>query len=143
VGNRQHIAHFRLARVNIVIVEDEHMVAARLKRFITEALAGQTHRVTHFSLLGGVKENISNTAPDIVFLDLNLNGEDGFKLLHWSLAGPYQTIIASARLVKSLRCVAANTVCAPGMVSIFRGPLTAGKPQESFGNKRRPRIKAP
>lgn len=37
-----------------------------------------------------------------MFLDLNLNGEDGFELLHWSLAGPHQTIVALANTDRAM-----------------------------------------
>ena len=86
--------------LKIVVVEDEDMVAARLQRLITQALEDRTFELHHLGTLEQATKEMGK--PDILFLDLNLDGEDGFSLLHWSLAGPQQTIVASANTERAI-----------------------------------------
>src|SRR5690606_26680559 len=49
------------------------------------------------------KHALSEKPVDILFLDLNLNGENGFELLHGAVAGSFHTIVVSANEDQALR----------------------------------------
>lgn len=80
--------------LNIVIVEDEPVVARRLLRLVRDILPSAAVRVTH--ALGEARSALSSCSPDVLLLDLNLRGEDGFGLLREAMASPAETIVVSA-----------------------------------------------
>ena len=88
--------------MNIVIVEDEISVALRLKKFIEEILQDKIDKIEHFLVLDDGEEYLAENNIDLLFLDLNLNGQDGFDLLKNSLASSYQTIVVSANTDKAI-----------------------------------------
>lgn len=79
---------------NIVIVEDEPVVARRLLRLVRDILPSAVVRVAH--ALGEARSALSSCAPDVLLLDLNLRDEDGFGLLREAMASPAETIVVSA-----------------------------------------------
>jgi len=82
--------------MKIIIVEDEKVAARRVKRMIEEALAGSVQSLYIFTTIEDAFEHLSNNQVDLVFLDLNLNGDDGFDILRKFTAREFQTIIISA-----------------------------------------------
>jgi DNA-binding LytR/AlgR family response regulator len=87
--------------VRIAIVEDEAIVARRLERMI-RALANPAE-VTVAPTLDDALTLIRSRAIDLLFLDLNLNGLDGFRLLEEAAASPFQTVVVSAHHEQALR----------------------------------------
>ena len=87
--------------IKITLVEDEPMVARRLHRFITE-VAQHKASITTFNNLDDAQDHLAATTTDVLFLDLNLHGKDGFSLLHQHLAEPYHTIIVSANTDRAI-----------------------------------------
>jgi two-component system response regulator LytT len=87
--------------VNIAIVEDEAIVARRLERMLGAIVAGCSIRVT--PTLREALELIRATPIDVLFLDLNLNGRDGFRVLEEAAASPFQTVVVSAHHDQALR----------------------------------------
>jgi two-component system response regulator LytT len=87
--------------VKIAIVEDETMVARRLERMIGALVTDCSIRVA--PTLHEAMEMIRATPIDVLFLDLNLNGRDGFRLLEEAAASPFQTIVVSAHHDQALR----------------------------------------
>jgi DNA-binding LytR/AlgR family response regulator len=82
--------------MNILIVEDESRIAKRIERMI-RAFYGDTLQSLKLSnTLHGALNFIENNVLDLVFLDLNLNGESGFDLLTTAVSKPFHTIIISA-----------------------------------------------
>lgn len=85
------------------IVEDEPLVARRLERMV-RAIAGAAIEVVAVEpTLGRALELVRQTPIDLLFLDLNLNGCDGFRLLEEAAAGSFQTIVVSAHHDQALR----------------------------------------
>lgn len=83
-------------KANILIVEDEATIAERIRR-LGIAILGRA------SFAFYIKENIhdafafiQNNNIDLLLLDLNLNGEDGFEILKKAVAYDFHTIIISA-----------------------------------------------
>lgn len=88
--------------MKILIVEDEPIIARRIKRMLHSLLAEKITRIeTRHSLSEGLaymqKEDL-----DLLFLDLNLNGADGFVLLQSLVASSFHTIIISAYKEKAI-----------------------------------------
>lgn len=89
--------------MRIVIVEDEAMVAQRIAR-LTRALLGE--RITALEIcpqLADARRVLAAEPPDLLLLDLNVNGEDGFDLLVPLLAEPFHVIVISAYKDLALR----------------------------------------
>lgn len=87
--------------MNIAIVEDETIVARRLERMIGALVSDCSIRIA--PTLSSALELIRATPIDVLFLDLNLNGRDGFRLLEEAAASPFQTIVVSAHHDQALR----------------------------------------
>ena len=88
--------------LNIVVVEDEALVAKRLIRFLEASLKEQPHTIRHFETLDDAQEYLSERSIDLLLLDLNLNGQDGFELLKSHLSASYNTVVVSANTDRAL-----------------------------------------
>ena len=80
--------------MNILIVEDITLIAERIANLVSKHLVGAKITISHS--LEDAKLCIQEKAFDLLFLDLNLNGKDGFKLLQTAVASSFQTIIITA-----------------------------------------------
>jgi len=83
--------------MRLVIVEDELVVARRLERMVRAIVGDRAESVTVLLTLEDARREIEGGAIDILFLDLNLNGKNGFRLLEEAAARPFHTIVVSAR----------------------------------------------
>ncbi|MCH6257239.1 LytTR family DNA-binding domain-containing protein [Puniceicoccaceae bacterium K14] len=88
--------------MNILIVEDEILAARRLKRLINSILDTLQLKVTHVEFLAEAQEHLTKAPTDLIFLDLDLVGEDGFELLRKSKNTRVPTIIVSANVDRAL-----------------------------------------
>ena len=88
--------------MNIVIVEDEPRIARRVERFTREILAGQIKSLQVFGELQDAQRYLDAHHVDLLLLDLNLHGQDGFSILKPLLAAPFYTIIISAYTDRAL-----------------------------------------
>ena len=83
--------------MRVLIVEDEARIAKRVER-MTKDFFGNT--LESLKMVDSLKEGlayISKTNLDLVLLDLNLNGDNGFEMLKTAVAEPFDTIIVSAQ----------------------------------------------
>ncbi|MTI32677.1 LytTR family transcriptional regulator DNA-binding domain-containing protein [Xanthovirga aplysinae] len=82
--------------MHILIIEDETRIAKRIERmtrdFFSENLTS-LHRVDELS---EALEFIKKQPLDVVLLDLNLNGENGFDILSKAVSESFHTVIISA-----------------------------------------------
>lgn len=88
--------------MHILIVEDEHIIAARLTRLLTDILGARLEQMDVLTSLEKAEAFLEKTQVDLVFLDLNLRGKSGFELLRKAVAGAYQTVIVSAHTERAL-----------------------------------------
>lgn len=88
--------------VKLVIVEDEFMVAKRLQRLISNILAEQDFSLKAFNTFDDAADFLHSHTIDALFLDLNLNGEDGFSLLKQQVSQSFHTIVVSANTDRAL-----------------------------------------
>ena len=82
--------------MRVVVVEDETTVAKRLERLIRETLGTELATLRVFHTLDDADDFIATNAVDLMFLDLNLGGRDGFELLQAVVARSFHTIVVSA-----------------------------------------------
>ena len=82
--------------MRILIVEDESRIAKRLTRLTREILADRLTSLKHVNTLQEATLFIEKNELDLLFLDLNLNGEDGFDLLATAVSQSFHTIVVSA-----------------------------------------------
>lgn len=89
--------------MRVVVVEDEAVVARRLIRMLRRILGDKLQAIEHLQTIEDAAEHLSGQQTDLLFLDLNLHGRDGFRILEEVTAGSFQTIIVSARHDQALR----------------------------------------
>jgi len=89
--------------MNILVVEDEIMAARHLCRVIREILQENVQSLHHVDTLDDAKQYLQSHGIDLLFLDLNLSGEDGFELLSDVVSSNFQTIIVSGNIDQALR----------------------------------------
>lgn len=82
--------------MNILIVEDEAILAQRIQRLVTDILVDHPLNIRLEHSLESAQMFLDKHPVDLLFLDLNLDGEDGFELLKNSTRTPFPTIIISA-----------------------------------------------
>jgi two-component system response regulator LytT len=88
--------------MKIVIVEDEMMIAKRIRRFCENILENRLEAIHHFSTIEDAEDYLDTHEIDLLLLDLNLNNRDGFDLLKNKLAASYHTIVISANAERAL-----------------------------------------
>ena len=82
--------------MRIQIVEDISTIAARIERLIREILCCHDLEIQVSTSLDCAQEHLRNSPIDLLFLDLNLHGENGFELLEELMAESFHTIVISA-----------------------------------------------
>ena len=86
----------------IVIVEAEPLIQQRIQRLTTEILIAKDPRIICFDDIDNAESFLSENTIDVLLLDLNLMGSDGFTLLKSNLAAAFHTIIISAYAEKAI-----------------------------------------
>jgi two-component system, LytTR family, response regulator LytT len=82
--------------MRILIVEDEKRIAHQLEKQVTQILGKKITRMNVCYTVDSGKDYILNNTIDILFLDLNIHGKDGFSLLKEIVADSFHTIVVSA-----------------------------------------------
>lgn len=86
----------------IVMVEDEPTIARRIKSMVEQILGQQITRLVHFDELDDALDFISDNPIDLLLLDLNLHGQNGFELLKLTVSKAFHSIIISAYPEKAI-----------------------------------------
>ena len=89
--------------MRILIVEDEKVAARGLQRMVQDILGKEISWIGWEASLDASRFALADKPVDILFLDLNLNGENGFELLQGAVAGSFHTIVVSANEDQALR----------------------------------------
>ncbi len=82
--------------MNILIVEDESRIAKRIERMTRDIFGDALQSLKHINTLSEALKFIENSSLDLVLLDLNLNGDNGFDLLRTAVSKSFHTIVISA-----------------------------------------------
>lgn len=88
--------------MRILIVEDETIVAHRLARLLSELLGKRIRNITIQKSHQEAASALRDETPDVLFLDLNLNGRDGFELLTHAVSCSFHVIVVSANVDRAL-----------------------------------------
>lgn len=88
--------------MHLLIVEDEDSVAERVERLTRLVLGDQIVQLKRCATLSAGMHYLKSQAVDILLLDLNLNGQDGFALLKDLVSYAFHTIIISANTHQAL-----------------------------------------
>ncbi len=92
--------------MNILIIEDEARIARRLQRMTAEFFGNEPARIAVCDSLQKGLDHIAGCIPDLLLLDLNLNGDNGFEVLEQMVAASFHTIIVSANTDKAITAFA-------------------------------------
>lgn len=87
--------------MKILIAEDEDLIGIRLKRICSELIANATILIAND--LKNASLIIQDKPIDLLLLDLNLNGKDGFMLLEQAISYSFHTIVVSANTDQAIR----------------------------------------
>ncbi len=71
-------------------------MARRLQRLLEEILGDRITSLVRVPGVAAALDHLSKKTIDLMFLDLNLNGKDGFTVLQSLLAGSFDVIVVSA-----------------------------------------------
>ncbi len=88
--------------MKILIVEDEIHIARHLSKVIKSLLEKEEADVKISISLNQAIEHLKNHKIDLLMLDLNLRGKDGFDLLKLMVSKPFHVIVVSAYLEKAI-----------------------------------------
>lgn len=88
--------------MNILILEDEMRIARRLARMTKQYFEYQPASIELCDALPKGLAYVEKHPVDLLLLDLNLNGEDGFTLLQTMVSHSFHTIIVSAHTDKAI-----------------------------------------
>lgn len=88
--------------MRLLIVEDEATVARRLARLLEEVAGGEIQALHRCTTLEEAQLWLESNEVDAVFLDLNLNGEDGFDLLAEFSSRSFHTVVVSGHAERAL-----------------------------------------
>lgn len=89
--------------MKVLIIEDEARIAKRIARMIHQILNTQITELFTSDTLEKGQAIIAENSIDLLFLDLNLNGLDGFSILESVVAESFHTIIISAYKEKAIK----------------------------------------
>jgi two-component system response regulator LytT len=88
--------------MEIVIIEDERVAARRLKRLTLDILGESETEVVCCESFEEARRYLADHSIDVMLLDLNLNGKDGFDLLSDVTSGSFHTIVVSANTSRAI-----------------------------------------
>ena len=112
--------------MRVLIIEDEARIAKRLAR-MTRAYFEQQLSLTVCDTLAKGLAYIEQSSVDVLLLDLNLNGENGFEVLEAMVSRPFHTIIVSAYTDKAI------TAFAYGVLDFVPKPFDESRLFLAFG----------
>jgi two-component system, LytTR family, response regulator LytT len=90
-----------MTSVRVLIAEDEAVVARRIARLTTEVLADRAE-LSFARNVAETRRTLESFNADLLILDLNLEGDEGFALLRDAAARPFETIVVSAHTERAL-----------------------------------------
>lgn len=88
--------------MRILIVEDEGRIAGRIERMSRSFFGAKLLQITICESIEEALSFLENNEIEVLLLDLNLNGRDGFELLKSVVSRSFHTIIISAYVEKAI-----------------------------------------
>ncbi|KUG09821.1 LytR/AlgR family response regulator transcription factor [Solirubrum puertoriconensis] len=112
--------------MRIVVVEDEALIANRIVRLTRELLGARISSLCIKPTLESATAYLADNPIDLLILDLNLNGHDGFTLLQQAVAGAFHTLIISANTHRAIEAFE------HGVLDFVPKPFDATRLQKAF-----------
>jgi DNA-binding LytR/AlgR family response regulator len=113
--------------MHIVIVEDEPVVAQRIERLTRDILKNKLSTIKCFNAVDAALDYLSEKPIDLLLLDLNLNGRNGFDVLSAAVAESFQTVIISAFSEQAI------TAFDYGVVDFVNKPFSKARLEKAIG----------
>ncbi|PJZ69161.1 DNA-binding response regulator [Leptospira perolatii] len=89
--------------MRILIVEDDPLTAHCLEILSKESLGGKIQSIKSLGTLLAAECYLEENPVDLVFLDINLQGKTGFRLLESSVRNSFQTVVVSSERDNAVR----------------------------------------
>ena len=105
--------------MRVLLVEDEPPIARRLEKMLRELLGGSLAKLHWAETLEQAELFLASDGIDLLLLDLNLHGLNGFALLEKLVAGSFHTVIVSANTDQALQAFG------HGVLDFVLKPVTA------------------
>jgi DNA-binding LytR/AlgR family response regulator len=112
--------------MTILILEDEAIIARRLSRLVRDTCPYPIRHIEIAPTLAEARTVLADTHIDVLFLDLNLNGADGFDLLEATAADPYHTVVVSAHTERAMEAFEL------GVIDFVGKPFGAARLETTF-----------
>lgn len=112
--------------MRILIVEDEALIAQRIERLTREILGAEVQQLTIRPTSESAALFLRESPLDLMILDLNLNGKDGFELLKKTVAESFQTMILSANTDRAIEAYD------HGVLDFIAKPFTKKRLEKAF-----------
>ncbi len=112
--------------MKVLIVEDEDTIADRIEKFTKNILGSNLQGLWCFQDIDQAREHLTSNKIDVLLLDLNLNGKDGFLLLQELVSYSFQTIVVSANTDRALEAFQY------GVLDFIAKPFSQDRLAESF-----------
>jgi two-component system, LytTR family, response regulator LytT len=87
--------------MKVLIAEDEAPAARRLERMVADHLGARRPCIELAATVEAAREQLAAQAFDLLLLDLDLNGADGFTLIGWGATRP-RIVVVSARADRAI-----------------------------------------
>lgn len=113
--------------MKILIVEDEASIMDRLLRLTRSILGSRIASIDTATRLSKAEELINRNRYDLLTLDLNLNGKDGFDLLKELSSRSFQTIVVSAYTERAIEAYEL------GVLDFVKKPFDEERLSQAFG----------
>ncbi len=88
--------------MRILVIEDYPAIARSLGRELRRILGERVDSLEIVSDLLAARAALESAPADLLFLDLNLGGSDGFEVLGWATATSAHTIVVSANTHRAM-----------------------------------------
>jgi two-component system response regulator LytT len=115
-----------VSELHVLIVEDEATIARRLARLTTEILGPRLEGLSTATSVDEARAMLADSVPDVLLLDLNVGGDDGFALLREQRAATAAIIVVSAHTERAMEAFAL------GVRDFLPKPFTRERLAESF-----------
>lgn len=112
--------------MRVLIVEDEALIAQRIERLTREILGLQLKQLIIKHTFESARHLMLTSPIDLLMLDLNLNGKNGFKLLEETVAATFHTVILSAYIDKAIEAYEY------GVLDFIPKPFNKARLQKAF-----------
>lgn len=89
--------------MRVLIIEDEPLIAQRLAREVQAFFGARLQALSIGDDLDSTSVSLREGAIDLLLLDLNVHGDDGFRLLQLVGEGTFRTIVVSAHAERALQ----------------------------------------